>query len=128
MDVYKFINANIKICKSHTKCRECPLSRINNGHDINCEDLLQNYPDEYVAIVEEWVKEPPIKTNLMHYAKELRELGYYVDEKRLGWSCPIPYSSLYGWTGEYKCNHDGCTECRKWWDAEYIPGKGGDKG
>lgn len=102
-------------------CLDCPLSFKHNPKHMFCHNLEVDYPDEAIAIVEEWAKEHSIETNLTHYAKELRKLGFEVNDTALSLRCPIPRSNRYSFSGEFKCPKGSCTECRKWWNEEYVP-------
>lgn len=54
MDALEFIKAKRKLCNSNEFCDECPLNNINNGHDVNCVYLEDDYSEDFVEIVEKW--------------------------------------------------------------------------
>lgn len=47
----------------HT-CQECPLSSKNNDKCCHCDDLMRNFPDRAIEIVQKWSDEHPQKTRL----------------------------------------------------------------
>ena len=50
-------------------CGDCPLSRLNNGMNIQCSNLEKSYPSKAVAIMQKWSDEHPPKTYLSEFLK-----------------------------------------------------------
>lgn len=98
-------------------CSDCPLSTDNNKRNVDCGAFEPNYPDEAIIIVEKWGKEHPIESNLTHYAKALRSIGYVAEEDKLKTECPVPFATTFG--GDRPCPSSSCNECKQWWDEEY---------
>lgn len=60
MDVVEYIKEQREMCdaffcSAHT-CKNCPLSKDRNGHDLPCALFRVQFPEEAVAIVENWIK------------------------------------------------------------------------
>ena len=68
MDAVKFLKENSRMC-NRMDCSNCPVSLNKNGTGRTCEDFSENYPEKYVAIVEKWSKEHPIKTRQSEFLK-----------------------------------------------------------
>lgn len=45
-------------------CEDCPLSRANNGENVNCRRFETKYPNKAIAIIQKWSDEHPQKTML----------------------------------------------------------------
>ena len=58
MDAVEFLKEEHRLCTDKS-CERCPL---NVG--MSCIHRKQKYPEDYVAIVEKWAKENPMKKNL----------------------------------------------------------------
>ena len=58
MDAVNFLKIKEEMCTS-SECRHCPLGRMYNNHNKNCEEMTSLYPDETVRIVEEWAENHP---------------------------------------------------------------------
>lgn len=50
-------------------CGDCPLSRLNNGMNIQCSNLEKSYPDKAIAIMQKWSDEHPPETYLSEFLK-----------------------------------------------------------
>ena len=68
MDAVEFLKTEKRICDKHN-CGECPLSSKNNGTGQGCEMFAEKSPEKYVAIVEKWSTEHPIKTRQSEFLK-----------------------------------------------------------
>ena len=51
------------------KCNDCPLYITNNGMDVLCSDFETIYPEQAIAIVQEWSNAHPPKTYLTELLK-----------------------------------------------------------
>lgn len=52
-----------KMCKSYSKCKDCPICSINNRTIWGCDAFAKEYPKETEEIVMKWLEEHPVKTN-----------------------------------------------------------------
>lgn len=57
MTVLEFFREKRRMCDSYNECRQCPLGGHNNGYGISCLCLEDDYPEDFVAIVEKWSEE-----------------------------------------------------------------------
>lgn len=57
-----------RMCET-TSCCKCGLMIYNNGLNLPCAKMLRTRPEEVYAVVEQWSKENPIKTNLQKFAE-----------------------------------------------------------
>lgn len=65
MDVPTFFKEHERMCRYYKcgiDCCGCPLVRKDLIQHENCFDYCAHYPEEAVAIVEQWAKEHPVKT------------------------------------------------------------------
>lgn len=65
MDVPTFFKEHERMCryyKNGIDCCGCPLAKKDLIQYENCFDYCAHYPEEAVAIVEEWAKEHPVRT------------------------------------------------------------------
>ena len=64
MDAEKYLKERGRMsngCDAYS-CSKCGLDSLHNRHDITCTELEHEYPEEAVAIVEQWAKEHPVRT------------------------------------------------------------------
>lgn len=75
MDAVEFLKENGKMCKAFDSCggREgseiCELYVKSNEKGLTCPEYASAYPEEAVAIVEQWAKEHPAKTRQSEFLK-----------------------------------------------------------
>lgn len=62
MEALEFYKALKRMCDENIGCQDCPL-------DQKCRPSVKVDPEEVVEIVEEWVKEYPIKTRKTEFLK-----------------------------------------------------------
>ena len=62
MDAVEFLKEKERMCSKSGGCSKCPADYQNNGFCMDCEDLEDEKPEEFVTIVEMWSAEHPIKT------------------------------------------------------------------
>lgn len=110
MDAVEFLKEKERMCSKCGACSRCPDDIKNNGFYMDCEDLAIENPEEFVAIVERWSAEHPVKTRQSEFlkmfpnAQKLRKGALLV--------CPRLVDS------EYNCN-GSCDYCRKeYWQSE----------
>jgi hypothetical protein len=99
MDAVSYIREKARMCKTITRCSECPL------RNVGCGDSLKTSPEKILELVEQWSKEHPVLTNRMKF-----EEVFGIDNQRIeinsdGYmpTVTIPSSILM----------------KSWWDAEY---------
>lgn len=51
-------------------CRNCPISNLNNGEELDCTKFMYTYPERYEQILIDWDKENPVETRLTKLLKE----------------------------------------------------------
>lgn len=69
MDAVKFLKEKERMCNKCSACSGCPVDRKNNGFYMDCEDLAIENPEEFVAIIEKWSAEHPVKTRQSEFLK-----------------------------------------------------------
>lgn len=113
MDAVKYLKERERMCEK-SKCFDCPFYEKNNHAGVNCRSLDRKYPEEAVAIVENWSAKHPIKTRQSEFLKvfpnaSLNELGSLT-------ICPMDADK------NQRCPEKsgaGCMDCRReYWLAE----------
>lgn len=88
------------------KCKECPLSTVNNSKNMTCNLLEKEYPELAIKAIQKWSKENPKKTYLDDFLEKLPNAmingdGVPCDSLKRG----LFVLELYGvdkrWTDEY---------------------------
>lgn len=96
-------------------CEDCPLNFKNNKKRLLCTEFESKSPEEAIAIVEQWVKEHPVKTR----QDEFLELFPNADIDKEGVLTVIPCHIDKGIKKIYCQALNGCIECRKaYWLSE----------
>lgn len=80
-------------------CEDCPLSRANNGENVNCRRFETKYPNKAIAIIQKWSDEHPQKT-LLDDLKE-KYPNYHTANNEIPSICP------------YKLGYDKNKQCKK---------------
>lgn len=114
MDAVKFLKEKKRMCDKYSNCTGCPASEKNTKFDIGCGSLEEQFPEEFVAIVEKWSAENPIKTRKSEFLKMFPNADMLNGIIRI---CPdkLDQNSV---TSE-ECSRSGCFECqKKYWLAE----------
>ena len=93
-----------RMCDSYKKCDDCPLN------DMYCGDCVSTLPDSADEIVDEWVKEHPIKTYAMDFFEKFPNAPK--GEKGTPNICP---HQIYP---EIDANYRCCENCLKCWNRE----------
>lgn len=112
MDAVEFLKEKERMCRSYNceSCVKCPCEDINNGFDMTCEDLAIEKPEEFVAIVERWSSEHPVKTRQSEFLRMFPNAQVPNGCLRI---CPIMCDK------NEKCIVGTCYECRKkYWLSE----------
>nr|DAU77818.1 MAG TPA: hypothetical protein [Caudoviricetes sp.] len=110
METAKFLKEATRMCRAHNCCDGCPA---NDGHCVARRQKDKDDFAKYVAIVEKWSNEHPVKTRQSEFLKMFPNAQIkddYVD------ICPRKIEGIFD------CPPDGintCTECkRKYWLTE----------
>lgn len=79
MDAVMFVKEWKRMCISSKTCLSCSIGKIA-GVSTVCSNVVKEEPEKYVAIVEKWSAEHPIKTRQSEFLKmfpnaPLRENG-----------------------------------------------------
>ena len=64
-----FLKANAQLCDG-TYCSKCPLFQTNNSKNKPCDDLLFQFPETYLEIIQKWSDEHPPKTRAMDFLEK----------------------------------------------------------
>lgn len=114
IDAVEFLKEKERMCNKCSACLGCPVDKANNGFYMDCEDLAIENPEEFVAIIEKWSAEHPMKTRQSEFLKifpnaPLRENGSIA-------ICPLDVDY------DAKCSQKQgarCPDCQKdYWLAE----------
>ena len=101
MDAVEFLKIERRIC-GENNCTSCPLNKEDTLYD-RCKGFKVVEPENYVAIVEKWAKEHPVKT------KKQKFLELFNADTPRKWHKDC----------EKTCNANvPCSFCL-WWDEEY---------
>ena len=118
MTAIEFLKARNRMCRAYwvSSCRECPLSSINNGEGMECNDFEKVFFEKTVAIVQKWAEEQPIKTRQSEFLKLYPNA---VKRDSVINICPRSLGEL----SEEKCEEynycDSCRGCKRdYWLAE----------
>lgn len=112
MDAVKFVTTMKRICRENACTDECPLKFFcKTSYECQTKETIEKTAE----VVEEWVKEHPIKTRLSEFKRifpdgQLNSVGYPN-------VAPCTISTSYN---DKKCDEmTDCSECRKkYWDEE----------
>lgn len=113
MDAVMFVKEWKRMCRSSKTCLSCSIGK-SAGVSTVCSNVVKEEPEKYVAIVEKWSAEHPMKTRQSEFLKMFpnADIGQgYLNV------CPkrIDLNSLT----EDECADLRCSDCRKkYWLAE----------
>ena len=115
MDAVKYFKIKRQMCNKRTNCSECPLKEaVAEKKLVHCRNLELEYPDEVVAIVEQWAKEHPVKTRQSEFLKLFPNAK--IDNGAID-IAPCAIDSDY--RPRNKCIKTPCGDCRKkYWLSE----------
>lgn len=118
MDAVEFLKTEKRICDKHN-CGECPLSSKNNGTGQGCEMFAKKSPEKYVAIVEKWSTEHPVKTRQSEFLKMFPDARCNGNGVLVLYPCDVDQKK-YVQDGKHCASIKGnCDICRKeYWLAE----------
>ena len=113
MDAVMFVKEWKRMCRSSKTCLSCSIGKIA-GVSTVCSNVVKKEPEKYVAIVEKWSAEHPIKTRQSEFLKLFPNADIVQGYLNV---CPkrIDLNSLT----EDECDDLRCSDCRKkYWLAE----------
>lgn len=103
MDAVEVIKAFVRMCELSI-CTKCPLGKDNNSKNLACYEYRRHFPEKYVATIEEWAQEHPVKT------KKQKFLELFKPDILNKWHI--------GCKDECDTSAPPCNYCA-WWDEEY---------
>ena len=113
MDAVMFVKEWKRMCRSSKTCLSCSIGK-SAGVSTVCSNVVKEEPEKYVAIVEKWSAEHPMKTRQSEFLKMFPNAYIRNGVIRI---CPrkIDQNSI---TSE-ECEELACSECqKKYWLAE----------
>lgn len=113
MDAVMFVKEWKRMCISSKTCLSCSIGE-SAGVSTVCSNAVKKEPEKYVAIVEKWSAEHPMKTRQSEFLKMCPNAYIRNEVIRI---CPrkIDQNSI---TIE-ECEELACSECqKKYWLAE----------
>lgn len=118
MDAVEFLKEKERMCRSYNceSCVKCPCEDTNNGFDMTCEDLAIENPEEFVAIIEKWSAEHPVKTRQGEFLKMFPNASINSDGVIDIDPCLVDKKNIHRYCEEY----DDCDECYKEFWLEEI--------
>ena len=113
MDAVKFLKEWKRMCRSSKTCLSCSIGEIA-GVSTVCSNAVKKEPEKYIAIVEKWSAEHPIKTRQSEFLKTFPNAK--LDDNGTISICPL-YIEPHIKDG--LCSETSCDKCRKkYWLAE----------
>ncbi len=113
MDAVMFVKEWKRMCISSKTCLSCSIGK-SAGVSTVCSNVVKKEPEKYVAIVEKWSAEHPIKTRQSEFLKFFPMAEMNEDVVGI-LPCAIDSSVRIEWCKKYKV----CNKCRKeYWLAE----------
>lgn len=113
MDAEKYLKERGRMsngCNTYS-CKDCKLGLCYNRHELTCTELEHRYPEEAVAIVENWAKEHPVRTYMSVFLEKFPDAA-----KEDG----VPVTCVVAVFGEKK-KPEGCYNsitCSDCWNRE----------
>ena len=104
MDAILFLRTKRRLCEA-TTCSECELFLARNDKSKGCGHFIVNYPEKAVSIMEEWLKENPVKTIMDDFFEKFPNAPR--TKSNLPKCCPYDC----GYTAYEECYEYGCEEC-----------------
>ena len=101
------------MCRSSKTCLSCSIGK-SAGVSTVCSNVVKEEPEKYVAIVEKWSAEHPVKTRQSEFLKLFPNANLKEGVLSI---CPrkISVNSVT----EDECGELGCSDCeKKYWLAE----------
>ena len=120
MDAIKFLVEKTRLTKDcGIPCKECRLSQYNNGLNMDCIDLRNNKPDEYVDIISKWSEEQPFITNIDKFKEIEKDISKIISNTFKIDKFKNSESFLYCRNKRPMLFCHDCAECQEFWNSEY---------
>lgn len=117
MDAVEFLKEKRRMCKTiraHSDCDKCGLVKESSD---DCDTRCFVFPEEAVAVVENWAKEHPAKTKQSEFLKMFPNAALFsFGTTDICDICPAKVDDTLECDYSQSC---GCYDCkRKYWLAE----------
>ena len=77
MDALMYFKEKKRLAKDcEIVCSDCRLGATLNGKDYGCSSLEDEYPEQAVAIIEQWSKDCPEETYRSHFLKSYPKANF----------------------------------------------------
>ena len=116
MDVPTFFKEHGRMCryyKNGIDCGGCPIVKKDLIQYEKCFDYCAHYPEEAVAIVEQWAKEHPVKTYKSVFLERFPDAKKYANGVPIICVCHV--FGLKHEQENFKCSTSTCSDC---WNRE----------
>lgn len=114
MDAVEFVKTLGRMCNA--ECIRCEFWKRRSGGE-SCTSWQKNYPEEAVAIVEQWAKEHPVKTLQSVFLKMLPNVP--LNDNGQPAFCPRLLDTEYHPVGSCCLDVDICQRCMdNFWGQE----------
>lgn len=111
MDAVKYVKEKARMCDEYKDCNACPASEKNNKFNAGCGTLEGEFTEVFVAIVEKWSAENPVKTRQSEFLKMFPNAKLNTDGILNVAPCLLDGRKCY--------IENGCISCRReYWLAE----------
>ena len=113
MDAVMFVKEWKRMCISSKTCLSCSIGK-SAGVSTVCSNVVKKEPEKYVAIVEKWSAEHPIKTRQSEFLKMFPDAS--LGENGALVIAPCNVNTKFQ---SEICAIDKCEDCKKeYWLAE----------
>ena len=114
MDAVMFVKEWKRMCRSSKTCLSCSIGK-SAGVSTVCSNVVKKEPEKYVAIVEKWSAEHPIKTRQSEFLKMCPNADI-----RNGVIMICPRKINKNSVTSEECDESTCFECRKKYWLEEV--------
>lgn len=114
MDAITLLKTQKRICESYGGCDGCPLIKENTGRGTPCFWVKSDKDyEEYIGIVEKWMKENPVKTRQNLFLEKFPYANVY-DGTLIIKPCYVDYG-----LEDYCYKYEDCLDCKRaYWNEE----------
>ena len=113
MDAVMFVKEWKRMCRSSKTCLSCSIGKSADVSTV-CSNVVKEEPEKYVAIVEKWSAEHPMKTRQSEFLKMFPDASIGVNGALVIAPCNVNTK----FESEI-CAIDKCEDCKKeYWLAE----------
>ena len=109
MDAVEFLEQFNRMCKTYEEdgCKNCP------AYEYNCCENFNGQENDVVYIVEQWVKEHPVKTRQSEFLKQWPDAEISDDRLPSIAPCQLNVLFIHG-KAQKDCEGRGvCNKCRR---------------